>query len=341
MLTDPDLLTADILPAQMLGAADIAAWRAIAASNPALNSPFFAPEFTLSVAKAREGIMVAAIRDRGLPFAYLPFQFAGAWQRRARAAESVGGPLSAYCGVIAPDQVRISPGDLLGLAELNSFAFSGLIASQAEDLDSERSAHGFLAGLRGGWRAYWTVRCAADRAFAADIEHSARKLMDACGLLRFTFDDRDPKALQHLAAAACGRHGAPVWTRALVESLAATRAIHCTGLVSTLFAGETWVASRFGLCSPRTLHCWFSAHNPELAGHMPDRLMLRAILEAAAARRITAVDFGVSDAPYLSKFATAGYPVYRGHWYRPGIAAFGYRVAHSLAGRFKAAAAPL
>lgn len=348
MLTNPDLLTADILPAHALAAADIVAWRAIAASNPALNSPFFAPEFTLAVAKARGDVQVAAIRDRGLPFAYMPFQFEGPWQRRAGAAERVGAHLSDYFGVIAPTDVRLAPNDLLALCGLNAFSFSHLAEAQAEMLEGERPEHGLAADLTGGWKPYWAGRCAAEKSFAADTERNTRKLVDAHGMLRFSFDDRDPEALPRLIAAKRDQYArtgaadalAAPWAQNLLAILAETRAIHCAGVVSTLFAGDTWVASHFGLCSSRTLHYWFPVYNPELSRFSPGRLLLRAILGAAAARRIATVDFGAGDAPYKRKFATRGYQVLRGAWYRPGLTAFGYRVAQSLAWRFKAAAAP-
>lgn len=346
-MLESDLLTADVLPAHALAASDIAAWRAIAASNPALNSPFFSPEFTLAVAKSRDDVLVAAIRDRGLPFAYLPFQFEGPWQRRAGAAERVGAHLADHFGLIAPADIHVPSGALLALTELNAFTFSRLTAAQAEALDGERPKYGLSANLAGGWKTYWAGRTAAEKALAADIERSMRQLTDTHGMLRFCFDERGGEALPHLIAAK-RRHVAttsaagtlaPAWTRRLLEVLADTRAIHCAGVVSTLFAGDTWVASHFGLCSSRVLHSWLPVYNPDLARFSPDRLLLRAILEAAAARRIATVDFGAGDAPHARKFATTRYQVYGGAWYRPGIAALGYRVAQSLAGRFKTPAA--
>jgi CelD/BcsL family acetyltransferase involved in cellulose biosynthesis len=342
--TDADFLTADIIPAGDLAAADIAAWRAITAANPALDSPFFAPEFTLAAAKARDDVKVAAIRDRGLPLAYFPFQFEGPWQRRAGAAERVGAHLSDYCGVIAAPDVHVMPADLLRLADLNAFSFSHLSPAQAEMLEGESPEYGLKADLSGGWKAYWAARGAGEKAFVADTERSARKIAKAHGALRFTYDDRDPNALARLIAAkrahdiktgAADTLDAP-WSRRLLDALWETRGIHCAGVASTLFAGDTWVASHFGLASARTLHYWFAVYNPEMARFSPERLLLRALLEAAAARRMRTVDFSAGDGPYKRKFATAQYELYRGAWYRPGLTALGYRVAQSLAGRLKA-----
>lgn len=294
---------------------------------------------------------MAAIRDRGLPLAYFPFQFGGPWQRRAGAAERVGAHLADYCGVIAALDVQIIPADLLRLADLNAFSFSRLPPAQAKMLEGDRPEAGLRADLSGGWKTYWAARAAADGAFVADTEHSARKIVDAHGTLRFTYDDRDPGAFARLIAAKRAGYiktGAGVleapWTLRLLEALWETRGIHCAGIVSTLFAGDTWVAAHFGLASARTLHSWLPVYNPELARFSPGRLLLRALLEAAAARRMRTVDFGAGifsagDAPDQSKFATAQYQVYRGAWYRSGLTAFGYRVAQSLACSFKAISA--
>jgi CelD/BcsL family acetyltransferase involved in cellulose biosynthesis len=340
-----ELLTAEVIPARDLAASDLAAWRAMTATNPALDNPFFSPDFTLAVADARDDVYVAAICDRGLPLAYLPFQFAGPWQRRAGAAERVGGHLSDFCGVIAGPDLHLAPAELLQLARLNAFAFSHLCAEQAEMLEGEKPVDGLRANLASGWDGYWTERRTAEKTFTADTDRSRRKIAEALGELRFTFSEHDPAAFEHLIAAKRAQYAktgvadaleAP-WTRTLLGALARSKAIHCTGVVSTLYAGDTWVASHFGISSPRTLHYWFPVYNPELSRFSPGRLLLRAILEAAAARRIATVDFGAGDAVYKRKLATARYQVFRGDWYRPGLTAFGYRVAQSLNWRLKAA----
>jgi CelD/BcsL family acetyltransferase involved in cellulose biosynthesis len=341
-----EMLTADVVPARDLAASDMAAWRAMIAANPALDNPFFAPDFTVAVSQAREDVYVAAIRDRGLPLAYLPFQFAGPWQRRAGAAERVGGHLSDFCGVISGPDLRLTPAELLHLAQINAFTFSHLCAEQADMLGGEKPVDGLRANLGSGWNDYWTARRAAEKAFTADTDRSRRKIAETLGELRFTFNESDPGALEHLIAIKRAQYAktgvadalAAPWTRTLLGALSRSRAIHCTGVVSTLYAGDTWVASHFGISSPRTLHYWFPVYNPELSRFSPGRLLLRAILEAAAGRRIATVDFGAGDAAYKRKLATATYQVFRGDWYRPGLTAFGYRVAQSLSWRLKAAA---
>ncbi|MHB1206368.1 MAG: GNAT family N-acetyltransferase [Rhodospirillaceae bacterium] len=346
MIPALDLVTADVVPARDLPAGDITAWRSIIATNsPALDSPFFSPDFTLAAAQAHDDVYVAAIRDRGLPLAYLPFQFAGPWQRRAGAAERVGGHLSDFFGVIAGPDLQFAPADLLQLTRLNAFTFSHLCADQAETLGSEKPEQGSRANMGTDWQAYWAARCVSEKAFAADTERSRRKIAETLGELRFTFDDRDPAAFDHLIAAKRVQYKKTgvadaleqPWTRMLLGTLARSRAIHCTGVVSTLYAGDTWVASHFGISSPRTLHYWFPVYNPELSRFSPGRLLLRALLEAAAGRRIATVDFGAGDAAYKRKFATESYKVFRGDWYKPGLTSFGYRMAQSLTWRLKAA----
>ena len=243
--------------------------------------------------------------------------------------------------------MQLAPAELLRLADLNAFSFSRLCPAQADMLEGERPEHGLGADLSGGWKSYWAARAVSEKAFVADTDRSGRKIADVHGTLRFTYDDRHPDALARLVTAKRAQYaktGAadalePAWARRFLEALWETRGIHCAGMVSTLFAGDTWVAAHFGLASARTLHYWFPVYNPELARFSPERLLLRALIEAAAARRMRTVDFGAGDAPYKRKFATLPYEVYRGAWYRSGLAAFGYRVAQSLAWRLKAASA--
>ena len=333
---------AEVVPARALDAAHYASWRALAA-DPALASPFYAPEFTQCVAQVRDDVRVAVIPAAN-GHAYLPFQFGGPWHRLAGVAERVGGHLSDYFGIIAPHRATFSAGDVLRHAGLSAFSFSHLPEAQHDlGLPGEQPSIGLRTALTKGWEAYWSERRANDRLFVVDTERRTRKIESTLGPLRLDFDCRKPEELTRLIEAKRTQYQKTgvedalthSWTRDLLALLAKTEAPQCAGLLSVLYAGDTWVAAHFGLRAGAILHHWFPVYNPELGKFSPGRLLLRLMLEAGDAQGIAVFDYGGGDQAYKREFATTEYQLFRGLWSRPGVRALGYRVAQSVAWRLK------
>src|SRR5690349_3464553 len=52
----------------------LAAWSQIQAADPRLNSPFFNPAFTQSVAVVRDDVEIAVLEEAGRPVGFFPYQ---------------------------------------------------------------------------------------------------------------------------------------------------------------------------------------------------------------------------------------------------------------------------
>src|SRR5690554_4624885 len=87
--------TVEILAVDALGAAEWDQWRAMAAANPDLASPYFRPEFTRVAASVSPGAAVAVLHRGGEIAGFFPFQ------RRGGAIQPLGAPMNDYHGVIA------------------------------------------------------------------------------------------------------------------------------------------------------------------------------------------------------------------------------------------------
>ncbi len=115
----------------------------------------------------------------------------------------------------------------------------------------------------------------------------------------------------------------------------------CSGVLSTLHAGDTWVASHFGIMHRDMLHYWFPVYNPKLTDYSPGRQLLAAIIRSADATGVACIDRGAGESPAKRAFATERHQFERGFWYRPHVNSLLYRAGLSMAWRTKGALARL
>jgi len=338
-----------VVAAAELSPALIARWAAIVEGDAGFASPFFHPSFTSAVARVRRGVSVAVFFQDGEALAFLPFQFRSPAHWLVGAAERVGGHFSDFFGLVAVPGVVLSPRQILNGTGLSVFDFSHLDAGQfTRGLAGERPEAGLRADLNGDWADYWAARKRDEKAFVADTDRQERRIAEALGPLRFTFSSGSSTELQALITAKRAQYQrtgaddalAPRWTRALLETMLHSSSEGCTAVLSTLHAGDTWIASHIGLKSDRVFHYWFPVYNPDVSRFGPGRLLLKMLIQGASASGCRTVDFGAGDHPSKRKFATLEYAVTRGLWYTPGPRAFCFRAAQSIAWRLKREAAP-
>src|SRR4029077_21289570 len=118
--------------------------------------------------------------------------------------------------------------------------------------------------------------------------------------------------------------------RDFLVRLAGSRDPLCSGSMSTLYAGETWIASHFGLRCNKTLHYWFPVYNPELRALSPGRLLLKSIIDASDETGLTQIDRGAGDTVAKRDFSTSSHHFGRGLWKRANAISAGYRLGLSL-----------
>jgi CelD/BcsL family acetyltransferase involved in cellulose biosynthesis len=104
----------------------------------------------------------------------------------------------------------------------------------------------------------------------------------------------------------------------------------CQPLLSTLYAGNTWVASHFGLVCGKTLHYWFPVYNPQVKAFSPGRLLLKAIINSGGEIGLTRIDRGAGDSIAKRDLATSQHHFQRGVWKRQNIISIGYQVGLSI-----------
>jgi CelD/BcsL family acetyltransferase involved in cellulose biosynthesis len=317
-------LTARIIIPAQISAPERALWDDLCRNDRSLRSAFYSHTYTREVAEVRPYVRVAIIERAGAPIGFLPFQYSGFFARLLRAAEPVGGGMSDYFGLIATPDAKLHSTALLERAGLSSLLFTHLDETQlGHGLTGKQPEPGHRINLDAGAKNYWNALRKSDKRLISDTERRLRKLTDDLGSLRFQFSAADPKAAleflierkrRQYARTGVADSLATPWRRGLLYRLASLDDELCRGVVSTLYAGERWVASHFGLVCRDILHYWFPVYNEELKAYAPGRLLLKSIIDATGDAGITEIDRGAGDDPAKRDFANRSHFYYRGLW---------------------------
>lgn len=339
-------LSSQVRKPEALTADERAAWAALCAAHAHLRHPFFAPAFAEAVGRAVPKARVCVISRAGAPVAFFPFQLLGTAGRLLRAAERLGGEISDYFGLIAAPGFAISESELLSLSGLDYLIFSHLDDGQAGNgLTGGEPRKGLRIDLSSGTAAYMQELRAQKKQMLRDTERRMRKVEQEHGPLKFIFNATEPEpVIAQLVAAKLDQYArtgkrnptlGQEWARRLLNDLARNGDEGCRGVVSSLHAGEQWVAFHFGLRTGRVLHYWFPVYNHALKAFAPGRLLLMKIIDSADALAIGEIDRGEGDSPAKRDFANAEHLFYRGCWYRPGPRSLTFRALQAVKWRME------
>lgn len=328
-----------------LSAEEMAAWDALCLSQPFLASPFFSPHYMIAVSKVRKHVYVCILMGGKQKFAFFPFQFASDMHKAMRAAERVGEEMTDHFGLIASTEVRLSTKELLAFSGLSSMEFTHLDAAQAQlGLVGESPEPGMLIRLDHGGSAYWQSLMSTNAKLVKDTQRRRKKLAEDCGEVKFQFANVDTEQefdrLIRFKRDQYTRTGVndvfmERWKENLLRQLVSAKHESCEAVISTLYVGDKWMASHFGLRHQHTLHYWFPVYNPEFKSYSPGRLLLAEIINAAEANGIKLIDRGAGDSAFKRELANEDQEFYRGVWSSGDLRANLYRVFLSLKWRLR------
>jgi len=288
-------------------------------------------------------VHVCRIIHDGTTVAFFPFQYKTSLHRMIRVGERVGAHLCDYFGVVARDGFQISPNELLRLSKLNAILFSNLDESQtAYGLVGEHFEVGLRTEIPAGEVVLPMSGPRSDRKLANDTRRRRAHLIDRFGPIRFTLREEYSrvrldalileKRAQYRRTGAIDALAVPA-TRELLHKLAQTSDSNCSGIFSSLYAGDTWVAFHFGLVSQGTLHYWFPVYNSSLGQYSPGRLLLTEIIAQCSAHGLNCIDRGVGDTIAKRDFATSEHRFSRGLWHLSRGRALFYRAGLAMTWR--------
>ncbi|HJS45921.1 MAG TPA: GNAT family N-acetyltransferase [Rhizomicrobium sp.] len=333
-------ITGQVITPEALSSTDQETWHRFLAPRPLA---FLSYAYARAVASCVPSVLICRLVQDGRTVAFFPFQYRSVVHAVAGIGERLGGELSDYFGLVAEPGFRIEARALLRLSGLKSFYFTHLDESQQENgLVGEKSEVGCRIDFPQGGETFWEEKGRSDKKFTSDTERRERKLIREYGPVRFVFceDDVERSLGKLIADKRAQYHRTGVGdvlsekrTQDILYALCRTRDEQCSGIVSTLHAGDTWVASHFGLRSGSTLHYWFPVYNPALKSFAPGRMLLKQIIHSAQSQGLERIDRGAGDSVAKRDFATSQHFFYTGLWQRPGVTALVHRAGLAVGWR--------
>jgi CelD/BcsL family acetyltransferase involved in cellulose biosynthesis len=315
-----------VIPGKALDSALLKEWRALQQSNPDLENPCFAPEFTQAVAAARNDVEVGIIEDRGETVAIFPFQ-----RKAGGRAIPVGGIVSDYQGLICHPDFSCDPKELLKACRLISWDFDRLLATQQSFKPFHKLCEpSALLELSQGYEAYVAERRAAGTEQIKKCMNLMRRLQLEVGPIQFLPHSSDRAALATLLAWKSRQYRktgwrdlfALKWGRSLVEQIHATQSQSFAGMLSLLYAGDNLVAGHLGMRSRSVWHYWFPAYDPHFAKYSPGLSLLLKMAEHAPQIGLRTIDLGTGLTLYKRRLMNASVSVAEGSLERPSWLSF-------------------
>jgi CelD/BcsL family acetyltransferase involved in cellulose biosynthesis len=317
---------------------ELGAWSALL-KREAFLSPFLAPEFCKAANQVSGRVFVASL-GLGDDAVLLPFR------RRAYfsgIADKVGRHMSDWCGMIGAEKTRFNKEQILEAAGLSVFCFDHLPRWECpSDLDVVESL-----GIRftvENSETYFADLRIKDRKFVNEVERLEKQLSESSGKVRFEWhsprseielerliDEKRKQYRESNADDALESH----WSKNLLRTLLAIRSPDFEAVMSTIYCGDNWIASHFGLRYGNTLHIWFPVYNSEFRRFGPGHILLFKIIRHAASIGIREFDFGLGVAPYKRKYGGKTYTVTKGNLIAGDYISFAHSIAQSIKWRFQ------
>jgi CelD/BcsL family acetyltransferase involved in cellulose biosynthesis len=284
---------------------------------------------------------VCVLERAGNVVGFLPFQFRTRFHAAIGAGERVGEEMTDYFGLVARADLRLTPQELLRLSRLQHLYFSHLEQSQAgHGLTGAQCDTGLRICVDQGPAAYWSSLEARKAKFMADTERRQKKAERDLGPLRLqlggTAEDLDTviarKRQQFNRTGAVDVLEAP-WKQQLLHRLLKLSERPCRGVLASLYAGDTWLASHFGIAGVDMLQYWFPVYNSDASQYAPGRLLERFIIDQTPELKVTAIDRGSGDTKSKRELANYSHLFYRGAWFREDVRSLVPRAVYSLSWR--------
>jgi CelD/BcsL family acetyltransferase involved in cellulose biosynthesis len=304
-----------------LGEAELARWRTLQGSSPALANPFLSPEFTLAVGRFREDARVAVISDGADIVGFFPHE---------RHALGIGRPIGAGLtdcqGLIGAPGLALDVRALLRACRLSVWEFDHLLAEQT----AFRSFHAEtrvepVMDLSEGFEAYAeSARLRAPKTIKT-VRYKERKLGREAGEVTYTFSEHDPVELRRLMAWKSSQYRrtgrtdrfAEPWIVSLVEHLHETG----VGVLSVLRAGDRPISAHLGLRVGAVMAGWFPAYDQEFAKYSPGMVGHLRMAEAAAGAGVVQIAMGRGGREYKDWLKNGEFPIAEGRVARTSAAA--------------------
>ncbi len=299
-MTDVRIIAAKDLTQDLLSQ-----WKTIASDDRYLQSPFFQPEFTQTVAQVRDDVEIALVESAGELTGLFPFQRAS-----KGLARNVCSRLSEFHGPIIRRDCDFDMVRIMQAAGLSWWQFDHLpVADSPVPQQTWATSTSPYIDLSHGYESYLAARKATNSSSVTETLRKARKAERELAPLRFEYHSNCQIAFESLIKWKDAQHVRTgrlqvlqyEWLVELLRNMTTTDA-SSPGLFSTLYAGDQLLAVHLGLQTERVIHMWFPTYNPAFEKYSPGLILLLRLLEEAARRGIQRFDLGKGKERYKGSF---------------------------------------
>lgn len=309
-------MRASVVHPAELGSAEQHLWRSFARES-SLDSPFLSWPFVESIGRVRDDARVATFREGSRICGFLAFQ-AGS----DHAGKPIGAGICDAQAVVAPLGWEFDPRALIDAAGLNRWSFDHLTLQQGAFLPYHHRRHRSpIVDLAAGYDAFVDEVRTNSKDLIAQVGRRRRKLEREIGPVICEWQSSDPacdlrllsqwKSHQYAREGTWDRFAVP-WISEALALLARSRDPTCTGLLTSVRAGEHLVAAHFGLLGTDRLSWWFPTYNAEFGRYSPGLILLLDVIAEAARRGVRMVDLGRGEHGYKLRATSRYYEVAEG-----------------------------
>jgi CelD/BcsL family acetyltransferase involved in cellulose biosynthesis len=291
-------------------------WSSFAA-QPSFGSPFLSWSFAQAVGRLRDDARVAVFHEGRRTCGYLAFQVDG-----DGAGHPIGDTICDAQAVMAPSGWRFDPRGLIEAAGMSAWAFDHLTVAQPDFDPYHVHRHRCpVVELAAGYDSFLQDVRGHSKDLLAQVGRRRRKLEREVGPVvcewQSTQPDEDLRSLHDWKSDQYRREGAwdrfaQQWIARAVEQLAGSRDPTCTGLLTSLRAGEHLVAVHFGLLGTDRLSWWFPAYDPDFGAYSPGLILLLDLIAESARRGVDRIDLGRGEHGYKLRVTSRAYEVAEG-----------------------------
>ena len=299
-----------------LGTAERQRWHELRASNPALDSPYFHPEFVTAVAATRPDVKIVIGQDEaGTIESFLPVQLDG------RTCRPAGYPAADFQGPVCGPAARFELIEAVQAMGASTYEFDHLREGVAgvEPWLSGSQPSPYME-VTGGLDGYLSRAAKSGKDKASEARRLTNKAQREFGTVRVEADIRDAQLLdtvinlkreQYVSTGARDYFGDERHI-AFMHRLLDTRADDFAGVLSSIYAGPQLVAAHFGIRAGAVLHWWFPVYTPEFSRYSPGWMLLRAVISAAPEMGLERIDLGRGMDDYKRRAMTGQQTVLQG-----------------------------
>ena len=304
-----------------------ACWDLLRDRNETLRSPYFSWQYLESLTSVGRDVRVLVVEDGPEVVAFLAFESQGAHRITAP-----GDKLTDYHGLICARDTQVSPSDLLRASGSRLLHFDHVPATQqAFAVCAKNGRHVSPAmNLEGGWDTYVArlskIQGRQVPGIIPRVRQARKAALKQFGSVRLVFHEANHDALERLMALKSQQYQnsqgatdvfAVQWIRQLMHHLLEQQHPNLKGVLSSLYADDTLLASHFGIQSSGLLHAWFPAYAKEHAAVSPGLMMFHDMGVQAQANGVDMLDFGRGQQDYKLRFMTHSTELVEGILARP------------------------